>query len=277
MRVAAVTMVYNEPIWARVWARHYAREVGAEHCLVLDHGSDDGSTADLGVRVERMARSVLDEDGRARLMSDCVAMLLRRYDVVVHSDADELLVADPRRYADLRAYAAEAREVVTAVGLDVLHLPDEEPALDVSQPLGAQRSWVRFSAAMCKPALVRRAVRWTPGFHSCDAPREIGPLYLLHLRYADLGAGLRRLARSRGLAFARPDMNLHQRVPDAVFDGMVRDVARLPRREGPLLGEDGACSPWLARMQAGWSRGDDQLGLSGDVLWRMPDDVRLRL
>ena len=52
MRVAALTMMHNETVWAPVWARHYAREVGAENCLVLDHGSTDGSTDGLGVHVE---------------------------------------------------------------------------------------------------------------------------------------------------------------------------------------------------------------------------------
>ena len=102
MRVAALTMMYNEPVWASVWARHYAREVGAENCFVLDHGSTDGSTAGLGVGVERLSRSTLDEDARAALISDRVAGLLRRYDAVVHSDADELLVAEPGRFADVR-------------------------------------------------------------------------------------------------------------------------------------------------------------------------------
>lgn len=272
MRVAALTMVYNEPVWARVWVRHYARQVGAAHCLVLDHGSDDGSTEGLGVAVERMGRTALDEDARAVVVSDCVRELLRRYDAVVHTDADELLVADPGRYADLRAFAAEADMVTTAVGLDLQHLMDEEPALDAGLPIGGQRSFVRFSGAMCKPALVRRPVRWTPGFHDCDAPRAIGAAYLFHLRYADLGAGLARLARTRGQAFARADTNLHQRVPDADFEGMMRAVAALPRRETPL--SLGLVEPWMARMAAGWACGDGQLSLSGDMLWRLPEAVR---
>ena len=271
MKVAALTMFYNEPIWAPVWVQHYSRQVGAENCFVLDHGSDDGSTESLGVRVERMKRSALDEDSRAALISDCVRELLRRYDAVVHTDADELLVADPARYSDLRAFAAEAPEVATAVGLDLQHLPDEEPALMLGQAIGQQRHWVRFSAAMCKPVMVRRPVRWSPGFHGCDGARAFGGLYLIHLRYADLAAGLRRLARSRGLAFARADTNLHQRVPDEVFEGMVRAVAKLPRVEGEL---DALVAPSMARMMAGWSEGDPQLGLSGDALWRLPASLR---
>lgn len=279
MRVAALTMVYNEPVWARVWVRHYSAQVGAEHCVVLDHGTDDGSTdrlGETGVAVERMRRTALDEVARAALISDCVRELLRRYDAVVHTDADELLIAAPG-LGDLRRYAAGAfgvagaGPVATAVGLDLQHLPDEEGALDADAPIGAQRQWVRFSGSMCKPALVREAVRWSPGFHACDAPRAVAPLYLVHLRYADLGAGLRRLARTRGQTFAGADVNLHQRVPDAAFEAMVRAVAGLPRVEGELAA---LAAPMVARMMEGWARGEEQLGLSGDALWRLPEAMR---
>lgn len=277
MRVAALTMVYNEPVWAPVWARHYARQVGAENCLVLDHGSDDGSTDGLGVRVERMRRSALDEEARAALVSDCVRELLRGYDAVVHSDADELVVAAPGRFADLRAYAAAAPVVSTTVGLDLQHLPDEEPAFDPAVPVGLQRRWVRFSGAMCKPALVRAPVRWVPGFHGCDRPPVVGPLFLVHLRYADLGAGLRRLARTRGQAFASEATNPHQRVDDGAFEGMVRAIAGLPRAEGPLDAGGALAGPWVGRMQAGWVRGDAQLSLAGDGLWELPAALRAAL
>ena len=136
MRVAALTMMYNEPVWARVWVRHYARQVGGEHCFVLDHGSDDGSAEGLGVAVERLGRSALDEDARAALVSERVRVLLRRYDAVVHTDVDELLVAEPGRHADLRAYAGVAPEVGTAVGLDLQHLPEEEAAWSRGWGLG---------------------------------------------------------------------------------------------------------------------------------------------
>ena len=279
MRVAALTMVYNEPLWAPVWARHYARQLGAANCLVLDHGSSDGSTAGLGVTVERVRRSALDEDARAAMISDIVQELLRHYDAVVHSDADELLVADPARYPTLAAYAADAptADVMTAIGLDLQHLPDQEPPLDPAQPLGAQRQWVRFSAAMCKPALVRRPVRWVPGFHGCDAPRAVAPLYMIHLRYADLGAGLARLARTRSQAFADPGANPHQRVPDADFESMVRAIAALPQVDGALAPDGPLLAPWMERMRAGWARGDMQLSLAGDALWRLPDSIRAAL
>ena len=274
MRVAALTMIYNEPVWAPVWVRHYARQVGAAHCYVLDHGSDDGSVEGLGLAVERLGRSALDENARAALVSERVRGLLREYDAVVHTDADELLVADPARYADLRDYAAAAPEVATAVGLDLQHLPDEEGALDPALGIGAQRQWVRFSGAMCKPALVRRGVEWGPGFHSCDAGRVVGTVFLVHLRYADLGAGLARLRRTRGQAFARDDANPHQRVSDEAFEGMMRAIAQLPRVDGEF---SGLVAPWIERMRAGWAEGDGQLSLAGDALWALPESVRAAL
>ena len=279
MRVAAVTMSYNEPVWAGVWARHYARELGAEHCTILDHGSDDGSAEGLPVRVRRLPRTALDEGWRAAVIAEEVRALLRHYDAVIHTDVDELLVADPVHYTGLLDFADAVREpVVTAVGLDLHHLPGVEPALDPLRPVGAQREWVRFSAAMCKPVLVRRAVEWAPGFHCCDAPMVLDRLYLLHLRYADLDAGLRRLARSRGLAVAGL-AGEHQRVPDAEFAGMMRAIAGLPRREGALDPWAPPLSCWLDRLRASRAFREAEvykldLRLAGDALWRWPPEVR---
>lgn len=273
MRIAALTMAYNEPVWAPVWARYYASQVGTENCFLLDHGSDDGSTDGLGIRVERLERSALDEVWRAAAISTRVAELLRSYDAVVHSDVDELVVADPAWHAGLAGFVGDCGEpVVTAVGLDLQHIVGSEPALDPGLPIGQQRQWVRFSAAMCKPALVRRRVTWAPGFHRADSPTVFGGLYLIHLRYADLAFGLRRLARSRELAFACSSTNLHQRVPDEDFEGMMRVIASLPTEPFSLDWRRAPIRGWLERVcaaDAGW------LSIAGDRLWRLPERVRL--
>ncbi len=280
MRVAALTMSYNEPVWAKVWAKHYAGQLGAEHCTLLDHGSDDGSADGLPVRVRRLKRSALSEAWRVAVVAEEVKSLLRHYDAVIYTDADELLVADPLHHAGLREFAAAMAEpVVTAIGLDLQHIPDLEPALDTAQPVGAQREWVRFSAALCKPVLVRRAVEWAPGFHCCDAPMVLDRLYLLHMRYADLGAGLRRLERTRTQAVVGPAGFEHQRVPNADFEAMMRAVAGLPRQEGTLDPWLAPLSEWLDRLRASRVTREEQvykldLGLSGDVLWRLTPKIR---
>ena len=272
MKIAAVTMVYNEPVWAQVWARHYAGEIGAAHCIIIDHGTDDGSLDHLpaGVGVERVERAPLDEAWRAAYVSARVGRLLQTYDAVIHTDADELLVADPEVFPTLRALIEATQvPVLTAIGLDVQHRPGEEPALDLERPIAAQRRWVRFAASMCKPAVVRRAVTWSPGFHSADAPLVFDSAFLLHMRYADLGLALKRLDRTRNQSFASLEHDAHQRVSDEAFTGMVMTIGSLPTVSGPL---GPLMAPWLARLTASRvPREHDlykvDLGLAGTELW----------
>ena len=282
-RVAALTMAYNEPFFVPLWVRHYARQVGPDHCFLIDHGSDDGSTHGLPVHVLRRPRTVRDEDARVETVSAVVRDLLRRYDAVVHSDIDELLLADPARFATLAEYAVAAPEVTTALGLDLHHLPGEEPAFDPARPLGAQRRWVRFAAAMCKPALLRRPVAWSPGFHSSDAPLVLDRLFLFHLRYVDLGAGLARLAATRAMAVKEPAAHVHQRVPDAAFASLLDAVAILPRLEPAALDVNAPpLAAWADRLRRSRAAREHErykldLSLSGDELWALPEIFRAAL
>ena len=280
-RIAAVTMVYNEPDFLPLWRRHYARLVGAEHCHVIDHGSDDGSTAALGaVNRLRLPRSPQDDVRRARFISRFCAGLLEWYDWVIYTDVDELLIPDPRLYPDLASFCAGARaEVIHAIGLNLHHLP-EEPPLDFSRPLGPQRRWVRFSGAMCKPALIRRAVNWAPGFHGADAEVTFAPLYLVHLRWFDRDLGLRRLAKTRAMPWADAAAAPWQRAPDHAFEALFSVFASMPRVEvvdfslaAPPIAEA------LAALRAtGQGRADTpypfDLDFNIDALWPLPARLR---
>jgi hypothetical protein len=233
MRLAAVTMVYNEAEYLPVWLRHYAAAVGAAHCHIVDHGSTDGSTDNLGAANRlRLPRSPHDDARRARFISTYCAALLTWYDAIIHTDVDELVVPDPRRFASLPACAEAAPEVASAIGFNLLHLPAEEPPLDFSHPIGPQRHWAWFTSAMCKPVLIRRPVTWSPGFHSADAPLAFHNLYLIHLRYADRATAFARLARTRAMPWATLDAGAHQRVTDADFTAMLDRLERMPKRDG---------------------------------------------
>ena len=129
--LAVVTMVYNETVFLPVWLRHYAAQVGAANCFVLDHGSDDGSTTPAVLReasVVRIPRSPQDDGRRCGFVSDVCAGLLNWYEAVIYTDVDELLVADSPLVELVPFLDPDA--VVTATGFDVIHVPDEEPALD---------------------------------------------------------------------------------------------------------------------------------------------------
>ena len=280
--LAIVTMVYNEPDFLPVWVRHYAAQVGADRCYVIDHGSDDGSTEATGLpavlNLLRIPRSPQDDERRSQFISRFCAALLSWYESVVYVDVDEILVADPALHDSLAGFAAGLAPdaVVTAIGLDVVHRPDDEAELDWSRPVSLQRQWLRFSSSMCKPVLIRKAVGWAPGFHNIDAAPVFGALFLFHLRYADMRSGLSRLARTRAQAWSRPEAGSHQRVDDADWTGMLHSIAALPRRTDVTLKDDDAgLLHWLALVTASAASRHDalfriDLHLSGDELWRLP-------
>lgn len=281
--LAIVTMVYNEAQFLPVWLRHYTSQVAPAHCYVIDHGTSDGSTAagrlPDGLNLLRVPRSPQDDHRRVRFVAQLCAGLLVWYETVIYVDVDEMLVADPALHASLADYAASLGEgaVISAVGLDVVHRPDDEPGLIWDQPVSRQRRWVRFSSSMCKPVLIRRPVRWAPGFHNVEASPVFDDLFLYHLRYADLQSGLARLARTRSQAWASEQAGSHQRMTDADWGAMLRGMAGLPRRDHGTFGlDDAELQGWLAQvMQSADSRQNDlyriDLHLSGDRLWDLPE------
>jgi hypothetical protein len=214
--LAAITMVYNEPDYLPIWLEYYGRQVGAENCFVIDHGSSDGSTANLGaVNVIRLPRSPMDDPKRSRFISSLTNGLLEYYDTVMYSDVDEFVVAHPGKYEGLLDFAVKnTTPTLWAAGFEVQHLPDEEPAIDLTRPILSQRRWARFWGGECKCVLTRAPISWEPGFHRSTADVAFADLTLFHLRYFDRDLGLKRLAKTRVQAWPDQDSNLHQRWDD---------------------------------------------------------------
>ncbi|GBR07731.1 glycosyltransferase family 2 protein [Asaia siamensis] len=277
--IAAVTMVYNEPVFLPVWLRHYAGLVGMERCYVIDHGSDDGSTDALPCNRLRIPRSPQNDAQRTRAISALCAGLLEWYETVLYCDVDEIIVADPACFPSLDALAASrAALCLTATGFDLIHHADQEPDLDFDHPLSLQRSSLRLSAAMCKPCLIRAPVTWSPGFHSVKEvlPNPDPALMLFHLRYSDLREGLKRLARTREQAWCSEEAGTHQRMTNEAWRDMLAGMGGLTVEEATLLEDDPSLTPWRERLvREGLERAEDpypiDLSLSGDRLWPLPE------
>ncbi|MFC0512339.1 glycosyltransferase family 2 protein [Asaia spathodeae] len=277
--IAAVTMVYNEPVFLPVWLRHYAGHVGMERCYVIDHGSDDGSTDALPCNRLRIPRSPQNDAKRTRAISALCAGLLEWYETVLYCDVDEIIVADPACFPSLDALAdSRAASCLTATGFDLIHHADREPDLDFGQPLSLQRRSLRFSAAMCKPCLIRAPVTWSPGFHSVKEtlPNPDPALMLFHLRYGDLREGLKRLSRTRRQAWCSRQAGAHQRMTNKAWRDMLAGMGGLPVEEATLLEDDPSLTPWRERLvREGLERAGDpypiNLSLSGDRLWPLPE------
>lgn len=196
MKIAALTMVYNERHYLPLWLHHYGTALGRENLYIIDDGSDDGSTIGLGaVKVMRQKKAPLDEAGRAARFSAIQAELLTQYDAVIISDADELVVVDPAVCLSLADYVAQrVPEYATTCGLNVMFDTRGEAPLAPGRPLFRQRRYVRFDRAYCKSLISRVPLKWRAGFHFADRePDPRADLMLFHLRAADPGIALDRL------------------------------------------------------------------------------------
>ena len=240
MKVAAVTMVYNEAHFLPRWVRHYAAQFGATNCTVIDHGSDDGCTDDLGrVNLVRIPRSPTDEDARAKFISGFCASLLTWYDWVIYTDVDEFLVADPARYASIPdLLAASPHEVITTVGFNVHHDERREPPIDPARPVSAQRPWMMMVVAMCKPLAIRRPVQWAAGFHSSDAPVAFDPLFMFHLRNYDTQQSLLRLEKTRTMARRDQAADPNSQISDEEWRNRMGQIMGMVRKSGVAFDVD---------------------------------------
>lgn len=205
--VAVMTMVRDEATMLPRWVSHYSAQVGPDNLLVLDDNSTDGSTDDLPCTVHRIPGlpGAGYERARMKLVSGLAQGLLAVYDYVVFVDADEFLVADPRRHADLRSFLAARPdpEVVAPLALNVLHVPDLEGPLQPDRPVLDQRSYVKFTQIMCKPSVKRVPAAWQRASHGIDVPFQVDPeLFMVHLKFADRDALVRSAAHRQALVAA---------------------------------------------------------------------------
>src|SRR5580704_6832116 len=95
---AAFTIVQNEPVFLPVWLQYYGRYFDRTDLYVLDHDSDDGSTAGVGERSNllRVHRDKsFDHAWLAGTVAAFQAFLLRSYERVLFAETDEIVVADP--------------------------------------------------------------------------------------------------------------------------------------------------------------------------------------
>jgi glycosyltransferase involved in cell wall biosynthesis len=274
MKIAAITMVYNEPEYLPIWLKYYSSQLGSENCFVVDHGSDDGSVRNLShPSTFYLPRTPQDEVKRVESISKIAGMLLNYYDFVIYTDVDEIVVAAPWQYKGLHDLCAKVdADVISAVGLNVHQIIDEDQDLDLSRPVTNQRRWVRFVSPMCKPLITRVPLNWGRGFHSCDRASTFANVFLFHLRYFDLKTGLRRLNQTRTLARATSRDEAaagHQRIGDDEFSGMMRSTSGMSKlRPETFSITEEPIKSLLDKVIAS----EGKVDVRGNSLWRIPDE-----
>ena len=196
-RIAAITMVRNDAFYLRKWTDWYGSQLGQENLYILLDGEDqplpEGCPAAHIIPHPRVAGQVARADkGRINVISDYAAKLFAQgYDLVIGTDADEILAPDPKLGVGLAEFLSglDIRTSVSGLGLDVGQVLGEEGDIDPEKPFLKQRHTARVSTRYTKASVLARPLRWGSGFHRVEGRNFhiAKDLYLFHLGYFDMG------------------------------------------------------------------------------------------
>lgn len=192
--IKAMTMVRNDRFLHK-WVEYYGRELGYGNLYVYFDGEDqeipDFCSGINAIRIPKMQGKVAVTDyKRARFMSARAAELMYDgADMVIATDADEFLVADPISGMNLRTFLSSLpdRPCHSGLGVDVLqHLPDEGP-VDFNRPFLSQRGRGWLYSRYTKASVITRPLKWGGGYHRVKGKNfHIVPgLYLFHFGGVD--------------------------------------------------------------------------------------------
>jgi len=189
-------MVHNEAVFLPLWIKHYSKVPGAT-LIVVDNGSDDGSTENLPPEIEKITfphKERSRDTARIVAISDLQNALITYYDCVIYTDVDEFIVADPASGKTLTAILqARKANALSPIGLNIIQRQSLDSKIDFHKPILAQRQHVVFTSEYSKPIITFEKTRWMKGFHGARQWPCIAPdLYLFHLRLIDLDFSLER-------------------------------------------------------------------------------------
>ena len=195
-KICALTMVRNDEFYLRKWIEYYGNQLGRENLYVYLDGKDqeipEWCNGVSVVAVDKIPGQVVEaEKGRLDFLSKTAADLLKRYDLVIGTDADEFLIVDPELGISLVEYLSksEIKVSLSGLGIDVGQHTGEESDITSDIPFLEQRHYARLSTRYTKPCVIAKPVRWGRGFHRVKGHNfHIGKgLYLFHFGYFDLG------------------------------------------------------------------------------------------
>ena len=194
-RIKALTMVRND-VFLKRWVEYYGRELGRENLYIFFDGRDqkvpDFCEGTHTVVCDKMTGNVaeLDRTRSAILSAKASELFAEGADMVIGTDADEFLVADPATGLTLRELLEKQppHPCYSGLGVDVIHHLPTEGSLDFDRPFLTQRHRGWLYSRYTKASVISRPLAWGSGFHRVRGHNFhiVTGLYLFHFGAADL-------------------------------------------------------------------------------------------
>ena len=270
-KIAAVTMVRNDDFYLRKWVEYYGRELERENLYIFFDGEDQDIPAFCeGTHTEKLAKIgtdvVSNDKGRVAVMSRKAAELFAAgYQLVIGTDADEYIVADPKLGLSLAAYLSRVpvQGCLSPLGLDLGQKLGEEAAISSEKPFLAQRHYAVLGTRYTKASILAEPLAWGSGFHRVKGRNFhiARDLYLFHAGYFDMDRIEARFADpSRREQGWERHLNKRSRT--------VRRVSSLPARDFDRWTRIARTLQTLLRPPYAWNK-PGMLGLK--VIVRIPN------
>ena len=187
-KIAVITDAVSSQYFFPIWHRYYGTQFGFEALNVVTYRSHAPALHPFVVGKTIVFEEAYNEERRAAMISQCVDELLQVNDVVIRCDVDEFLVPAPTGQSLYDYVSNLDKDYVTAIGLDVIELPDDS-ALDFDKPVLPQRPWCVETTSLSKTSIMTKNVRspkWAAGFHAANLEPNFNDIYLLHTKFADV-------------------------------------------------------------------------------------------
>ena len=164
-RICALTMVRNDEFYLRKWVEYYGAQLGRENLYVYFDGVDQQvpewcEGVNICVREKVVGQVAKADKGRINFLSERAAELLGSYDLVIGTDADEILVVDPALGLSLAEFLSRQKIATSLSGLGVDVGQHDSGAFPLSLPVCLSTWTVLFFP------LIKHCISFTT-FHLC--------------------------------------------------------------------------------------------------------------
>jgi len=202
------TNVHNEHLFFPLWLRYYSQYFEPHDIYVIHlvrpvrFPFDDWMVQQNFRVIPILDRNYRHEQLIVNWVTSIQHELLADYHSVLYTDVDEFVWSSRGLGLFIDEYAGD---VERCTGYEVVQSIEEEPDLDLSRPLLAQRKYWYYSPIYSKPLLARIPLTYNVGFHDAvqSINRRANPeLLLIHLKKMDyklaLARNLERQASEQG-------------------------------------------------------------------------------